>query len=244
MDWSPDGGTLAVASGVELTLLSGDAENVLAVLKPSSGALTAAWSPDGKQFATVVGLRNPRITIWDWNAASSQIAQSKQILAGADQYGVSRSPDGRYLASLADDRRSIIQIWDTATWALLNKFELPYANPRRALIWSSDSQTLHDAGELGGEAVCFALNVENGDVRELRRFPAEQVYAFTISPDSKKVAAADEGGIVRIYEVASGLLLHVFQSVDTPVDLAWDPTGRILAVLGYKTGLQLWEFPE
>jgi hypothetical protein len=55
---------------------------------------------------------------------------------------------------------------------------------------------------------------------------------------------ADEGGIVRIYEQASGLLLHEFQSVDTPVDLAWDPTGRIFAVLGYKTGLQLWELPD
>ena len=55
---------------------------------------------------------------------------------------------------------------------------------------------------------------------------------------------ADEGGIVRIYEQASGLLLHEFQSVDTPVDLTWDLTGRIFAVLGYKARLQVWDVTE
>lgn len=244
LDWTPDGETLAVASGVEITLLRDEASAVIAVLKPSSGALTAAWSPDQKRFATVVGLRNPTITLWDWDAASADLTEAQKISAGSDQYGVAWSRDGKRLASLANDRRTIIQVWDTSTGKMLNKFELPYANPRRALVWSADNKTIYEAGELVGQVIYFAVNVESGSVQELGKLPSEQVFAFTIAPDAKEIAVADEGGNVQLFEVSSGNLLSEFQSVNQPVDLAWNPNGMTLAILGYKTTLQLWSVPR
>ncbi|MEP7136367.1 MAG: WD40 repeat domain-containing protein [Chloroflexota bacterium] len=238
LDWSPDGEMLVVASGVEITLLSGDLGKIISNLKPSSGALTATWSPDQKSFATVVGFRNPKIMLWD--RANNQLTLAQEISAGSDQYSASWSPDGKLLATLANDRKSIIQIWDTGTWKLLHKFDLPYANPRRALDWSADSKTIYDAGELEGSAVYFALNVEDGSVQELGKLPVEQAYAFSISPDSKRIAVADEAGMVRIFEVGSDDLLIEFQAVDNPADLAWHPNDSTLAILGYKATLQLW----
>jgi WD40 repeat protein len=166
---------------------------------------------------------------------------AQQVSAGSDQYGASWSPNGKLLATLANDRKSTIQIWDTSTWKLLNKFDLPYANPRRALDWSVDSKTIYDAGELNGQAIYFALNVQDGIVEELGKLPIEAVYAFTISPDLKKVAVADESGKVQILEIESNNLLAEFQSVAAPVDLAWNPKNATLAILGYETALQLWE---
>ena len=244
LDWSPDGETLAVASGVEITLLSGDLGDVIAVLKPSSGALTAVWNPEQTKFATVVGARNPKITFWNWDHTGLQLTQDQQISAGYDQYGVSWSPDGKLLATLANDRKSVIQIWDTNTWKLLNKYDLPYAIPRRALIWSADSKTVYDSGDLDDWAIFFGLNVEDGSVQELGKLPTEQVYAFTISPDSKWIAVVDESGKVQIIEVGTGNLLTEFQSVSEPVDLGWNPTNMTLAILGYKTELQLWSVAQ
>lgn len=240
LDWSADGETLAVASGVEITLLGSDLSEIIAILKPSKGALTAAWSPDQKNFATVYGFRNPMFTIWGWDSASVKLTMAQQIPAGSDQYSVSWSPDGRLLAALANDRKSIIQIWDTSTWTLLHKFDLPYANPRRALNWSADGNKIYDAGELNGQVVYFGLNVDDGSVQELGKLPVEEVYALTFSPDIKKIAVADESGKVQIFEIGSGALVAEFQSVDAPADLAWNPKNATLAILGYETALQLW----
>jgi WD40 repeat protein len=242
LDWSPDGETLAIASGVEITLLSADLEQSIAVFRPSSGALTATWSSDQSEFATVVGLRNPKITLWD--IANDQLTLAQEISAGSDQFGASWSLDGKLLATLANDRKSIFQTWDTSTWKLLNRFDLPYANPRHALNWSVDGKTIYDAGELNEEVVYFGLNVNDGSVQELGKLPVEEVFALTFSPDLKKIAAADEKGKVQILEMESGSVLAEFQSVDAPADLAWNPKNSTLAILGYETALQLWSVPN
>lgn len=240
LDWSPDGQTLAVSTGVEIILVDGNSGEIISILKPARGALTATWSPDRKSFATVTGFRNPKISLWDWDSAALQLTLANEIETGSDQYGVAWSPDGRLLASLANDRKSTIQVWDSVSRELLHQYSLPYVNPRRALNWSADSRMIYDAGELDGQAVYFALNVENGEVKELGKLPIEQVYTFTISPDSKRIVVADEGGKVRIFDVETGALMIEFQSVETPVDLAWNPKHMTLAILGYKTVLQIW----
>jgi WD40 repeat protein len=140
LDWSHKGEILAAGSGGEITLMSNDLSETIAILKPDSGALGISWSPDGNQIATVNGYRNPTITIWNWDG-SNQLIQDRQIDGGSDQYGVSWSPDGNLLATLGDDEKSIIQLWDTSTWEQVNQYELPYENPRRALNWSADSRT-------------------------------------------------------------------------------------------------------
>ncbi len=128
LDWSADGETLAASAGVELVLLHADLTE-LAVLVPASGALGATISPDGLTYATVGGLHNSKITLSDWDAEALELSLAQEVDAGADQFAVSWSPDGTLLASLANDRESVVQIWDTDTWTLVNEFELPYANP-------------------------------------------------------------------------------------------------------------------
>jgi WD40 repeat protein len=241
LDWSTDGESLAVASGGEITLLSSDISEIQSTLKPEGGALGVTWSPDETQFATVNGFRNQTVTLWDWDRAHNQLRHAQKIQAGSDQYGVSWSPDGRRLATLAEDSRSTIQIWDTSTWDEIQKFELPYTNPRRALHWSADGVTLYGAGESRNQLVVFALNVSNGNVQEVGKFSLTVAEVFAVSPDSKMLALADARGVVQIIDVTSGETLTGIKSVDQPVDLAWNPNRPTLAILDYKTKLQLWE---
>jgi WD40 repeat protein len=240
LDWSPDGKILAVGSGFEITLLSDDLKETIAVMKPAGGALGVTWSPNGKQLATVNGFRNPTISLWDWDRTNNRLTLNKQIRAGSDQYGVAWSPNGKMLATLGNDRQTVIQIWDANTWKEIRNFELDYENPRRALNWSTDSTTIYDAGEANGQVVMFGLNIANGLVGDLAKTPLGQADVFAISPDATKIAIAGSQGKIRIFDSALPKLLMEFQSVNQPVDMVWNPNGMTLAILDYKTTLQLW----
>ena len=239
VDWGSDGQTLSVPAGVELVLLNGDLTEV-AKLVPSSGALGAAASPDGLRYATVGGLRDSTITVWDWDPSTKKLTIAEEVDAGADQFAVSWSPDGQLLASLAGDRDSTLQVWDTTTWGLVDEYALPYANSRRALNWSADTELIYDAGEVDGEVGYFSIDARGGDVVELARLPLEQVVAFSMSPDGALAAVADAAGVVRVIEVSTNAVLAEFQAVADPVDLAWNSMDGTLAILSYSTALQVW----
>jgi WD40 repeat protein len=185
-------------------------------------------------------LRNRTIDIWNWKSGSAGLDKAQQVTADSDQFAVSWSPDGTRLATLADDRTSTIQIWDTGTWALVDEFALPYANPRRALNWSADGQRINDAGESGGQVIYFSMSVDDGSVDELGTLPIASASALAFSPDLQSLAVADAGGNVQILAVESGNTLAEFKSVQSPIDLAWNPKNSTLAVLGYDASLQLW----
>jgi len=244
LDWSPDGETLAVASGYEITLISHDLNTIHAVFKPTGGALAITWSPDQTRFATANGYQNQTVKLWDWDDANNQLTLAQEIQAGSDQYGVFWSPDGKLLATLADDDKSTFQIWDTNTWEETGNFALSYTTPRRTLSWGADSSTLYGAGESSGQVIVFALNVSDGSVQEIAKFPLAVGEVFAFSPDAKKLAVADARGVVEILDVVAGKALTGFKSVDQPVDLGWNPDGTTLAILDYRTRLQLWDVSE
>jgi hypothetical protein len=60
----------------------------------------------------------------------------------------------------------------------------------------------------------------------------------------RSVGVAAESGKLQIFDIKSGTLLTEFQSVNAPVDLAWNPKNATLAILGYETGLQLWSIAQ
>lgn len=244
LDWSPDGEILAVASGYEITLLGSDLKEKIVALRPEGGALGISWNPDQTKFATVNGYRNPTLELWEWDRDKLKLNRSSEIQAGSDQYGVFWSSDGRLLATLADDDKTTFQIWDVSTGEELHKYELPHANPLRTSSWSADSATLYAAGEAGGQIVVFELNVGDGSVRVLAKFPGSQAAAFAFSPDEKTIAVSDPQGVVQFLDVASGEFMTEIKSVDQPVDLAWNPDGSTLAILDYKTKLQLWDVSD
>jgi WD40 repeat protein len=240
LDWSPDGKTLAIASGYEITLVSHDLNEIHTVLRPEGGGLAVSWSPDRTRLATVNGYRNRTIKLWELNQAEEQLDPAGEIRAASDQYAVFWSPDGKLLATLADDDKTTFQIWDARTGEELDTHELPYATALRTAQWSLDSATLYAAAESDAQIVFFALNVSDGSWEEITSFPANVAAVFALSPDSKILALSDPRGVVEFIDLESGGALTGIKSVDQPVDLSWSPSGDALAILGYKTELQLW----
>jgi len=240
--FSPDGKSIAVASGYEFSIVSADLQETRVVFAPPDiGLLGVTWSSDGLRLASVEGLRHPTIRIWNWDAAQQQIEPQSEFDGGADEYGVSWSPDGRTLATLANDRKSTFQLWNAMTWEKDRVLDLPYQNPRRALDWSADSTQLFDAGEANGEVVIFAVNLQDGNVTEFIKLPISDIEVFAVSPDAGKIAVADKDGMIHILDMAGGKELSAFQGTGEPVDLDWNPGGNQLAVLSYHATLQIWD---
>jgi outer membrane protein assembly factor BamB len=243
LSFSPDGQFLAVASGAELTLLTADLQATVTVFQPEGiPLLSAAWSPDGRQLATVAGLRDRIIHLWNWDPEARTITPAQDLNGGTDQYGVSWSPDGQRLASLAADRRSFIQLWDTATWAKGQLFQLPYAAPRRAFDWSPDSTRLYDAGEKDGQMLVFSVDVRDGSVTEYPHLPVdERLQALAVSPDERVIALADDAGQLRLLDLVTAEVRWVLAGPAEIDDLAWSPAGDRLAVLTYHATVQVWD---
>jgi hypothetical protein len=75
----------------------------------------------------------------------------------------------------------------------------------------------------------------------LMKLPLDQLEVFAISPDANKVTAADKNGVSRILDATNGKELIASQGTQEPVNLDRSPSGDSLAVLNYRTMLQIWE---
>src|SRR5262249_4063165 len=69
--------------------------------------------------------------------------------------------------------------------------------------------------------------------------------ALAFSPDGLRLAAAGVGGMVQIWETATGASQARFWSQHLQVlDLAWDPSGRRLASAGNDETARVWDVPS
>jgi WD40 repeat protein/serine/threonine protein kinase len=184
LTWSSDSRVLALGynlsvDGMRVEAATGRRQ----VPFPSDGWTEAAWSPDGKTFAT---LERAGVRLWD--AATTRAIRT---LDGATEmvYGVrlAWSPDGKALAASKGK-----QLW---VWSI----------PSGKLLWQSEKHQL--VTDLGW------------------------------SPDSRRLATADQNGPVRIWEADTGKLLR-----ETPfpsMRLAWSPDGKSLVAvpIGHGEGV-------
>lgn len=66
-------------------------------------------------------------------------------------------------------------------------------------------------------------------------------HHLAFSPDGRLLAASNEDALVRVYESATGRLMHEFHGhpMDS-MDVAFSPDGRTLASIGSNEGVRLW----
>ena len=60
----------------------------------------------------------------------------------------------------------------------------------------------------------------------------DQVAAFAFAPDGKHLTTAEAGGFARIYEVASGKVVHTLKPSRSVVAVAYSTNGKLLATMG------------
>jgi WD40 repeat protein len=210
--------------------------------------------PGGRLYAGPAEADATVVRIWD-------VASGREV---ADLPGhrarvrtLAFSPDGRRLASAAWDRdwhhAGELIVWDVgdlgAGASLLAR--LPCLSPVQCLAFAPHGGTLAagDVGTCSPETNAFkdgCLSVWH--VRSaglLRRWIAHSgtVQCVAFAPDGTRLASAGRGDHerVRIWDEASGQLLHDVPAPLMTTGLTFSPAGTRLAAVGYEGVVLLWD---
>jgi WD40 repeat protein len=228
-----------VITGIGTPVLSAWDPNTLKRIQRIEGhggvATAAAWSRDGKQFASADSAGVVRI--WDTNAWTPlhALETAKRPVPLLDW-----SPDGRLLAAAGGD--ATVRLW-TAAGEPAATLE-GHANVIRALAWAPGSQQLV-SGAADGEVIVWDVRKGTAD-RSFTSPVAVIALAWSTVRGAPALAAGGSEGSIRIWNPASGEMLGIVVDGQrggslTTQALGWLPGNQPL-ILSTRTHLtQVWD---
>ena len=228
--FSPDGTALAIRGGHHSILLcdvrSGE---VLQTLEANTEYLvSAAFSPDGKVFAS--GWPHEDISLRLWDVRTGDLLR---VISSDEEYvqAVAFSPDGRsvYTGSL----HSGIHVWDVHTGELL--YTLDDYSSITSVAFSPDGHTFASGSGR------FTVRVWDIRTREVLHTLTASVRALSFSPDGEILATGGDDTI-RLWDVRTGALLWKFEGHIRGVwSVEFAADGNTLASLSTSGMVLLWD---
>jgi hypothetical protein len=164
--------------------------------------------------------------------------RSRQASAEPGGYveAVAFSPDGRLLASGADD--GMVTLSEVTGGACVGSL-LGHLAPVYAVAFSADGRLLASASEDGTVKVWDVLSRECLATLLGHEGP---VYAVAFRPDGRVLASGSADRTIRLWEVATGECLGTLPGHGSPVySLAFSPDGLLLASGSADCTARLWE---
>lgn len=214
-----------------------------------------AFSPDGRfiaeNSASVIG-SHCATTLYN---ARNGHHMGMETGAHSPRYrgGVAFSPDSRLLAFSDGYPGQGIHIVATPASDLRNlfrglvlpAFEVVFTLPSkvaRELAFSPDGRLLASTDEEGYDYVVKLWDVTSRQLRHVLSLHRE-INGIAFSPDGRLIAAAADDPVVRLWDPATGELVHEVDSQAEEVNaVAFSPGGRFLTVAADE--VQLWPLPR
>jgi WD40 repeat protein len=234
--FSPDGRLIAVGlKGDGIALL--DARRLTrsgALLLDTGGEVKAlAFAPDGRTLAAVTS--GGTATMWDLESRSPR---HESIFVGGYRVAAAFSPDGATLTTTGVSGG--VNFRDVATGAGLGTLGRDAFYPTSGVAYSSDGTLVAFAQTGGGVPRGEVWRVGTRSRVAVVRGGAEgDAYSVALSPDGSLLAIGGYPTVVRLWDVATGTLVHALRTGGSDA-LEFSRDGRILAVSGGR-GASLWD---
>jgi len=198
------------------------------------GVLTAAYSPNGKQIATI-GIDG---TVEVWDAASGvELFSMPGTTQPGDALGTQRlaySPDGM---NLVTGDRDLVKIWEAGTGAEIATLA-GHTGEVWAVAYSPDSARIASAGV---DTTARIWEASTG--RSLLTLAGHEaaIEGLAFSPKGDKLATAGDDGKLIVWDAHTGALLYELENPAGPFySVSYSPDGRYLAS-NMNDGIRIWE---
>lgn len=149
------------------------------------------------------------------------------------------SPDGKTLASGSFREMKLWNIEDGS----LKKIVTEFLDRVVAIDYSPDGQLIATGGgpaTENGEVKLF--NPDGNHVRTIEAAHSDTVFGVAFSPDNSKLATCAADKFVKIWEVASGNLVHSLEGHTHHVmDVGWKNDGKLLASASADNSIKIWD---
>jgi WD40 repeat protein/serine/threonine protein kinase len=248
--WSPDGRCLAVDKR------GGFVDPVTGEIGPafvSPSLYGAAFSPDGKLFATARGLRGP---VCIWNRETGACVKRFPVVAGWTSC-VAFSPDNKWLAAGSGamnpsfSAAGSLQVWEVSTGRLVFSFD-SVAISAWGVAFSPDGKRLAaGTGYYGSREPGTVHILDTTTWRELYLLKrhTDCVWSVAFSPDGRRLASAagyrepgSQQGEVKIWDVNAGQEIWTLPEQGRGFFCAaFSPCGRRLATAGRDGAVKIWD---
>ncbi|MHB8626146.1 MAG: WD40 repeat domain-containing protein [Aggregatilineales bacterium] len=225
--WSPEGGTLGVASSIGLWLYDAhDWSKAPSRLGTPANLSGCSWSPHSRYMTMTNAQQSSAIP---WSVAIWKVADGSVFKSFNDVNSMAWSPDGRYFATTDVDKH--VRLWDGVNGQLLIRLAT------QGIAWSPDGRFV---AFIDSSAV---LRVWTGATNSIV-FADSSGWNNTVwSPDSHWLAVSNSGGAVGLAAVAPQKLAIapiVPLSQTGWNGLSWPPDSTQFATAGRDSTLVIW----
>ncbi|KAI7859057.1 WD40-repeat-containing domain protein [Circinella umbellata] len=207
----------------------------------SSVVCCVKFSADGRWMAAGC---NRATYIYDVTTANlSCMLQDDSVQKDGDLYirSVCFSPDGKYLATGAEDKQ--IRIWDIERRQIRNVFRgheqdiysLDFSRDGRVIVSGSGDRTVR-IWSMTEQKEMHCIPIQDLDQKD------PGVTSVAISPDSRLVAAGSLDKMVRVWDIQTGQALERLEGhKDSVYSVAFMPDGRTLVSGSLDKTIKMWQ---
>lgn len=230
LDWSPDGGSLAVASYGGVSIYDARTRQVVIELDTRPGVISLDYNPQGSllavghRFGSEAEGRAGSVDVWrvsTWQSLGPILGGNQAVSE------VTFSPNGKSLASafvsnIYDQNRVVF--WDAVRWEISRTLQTGTA---LSIAFSPDGKLLATSPDR--YAVDIYRLLDGVRLQTLRTSFTGAVNCLAFSPDGSRLATGHYDGEIRLWNPLTGELLSVLRTDSVVASLAFNQDGTILA---------------